>query len=219
MATINVCFLEDLKLFYNKYLNIGLSDRYFDDLINRYFSIWCSKYVDTTNLNAISKASFSEKDYSKLLKNDREFLNFIPFTCVKGGEYYDIVIDSFGNISKFVFNAKSDISERQILQQYINQSIYSLLANFPDTLEKQEMLVEVENAILQNVLVSKIFKAVYEKIVFERNLVDASIFALANAKIFSYEDSLQEFINYEDLFRTKLVNSLSRRSVKKSILI
>ena len=57
-------------------------------------------------------------------------------------------------------------------------------------------LNQVKDMILQNILVSKIYKAIYEEIG-KTDLIQASLFALANAKIFSYDDELKGKLNYE----------------------
>lgn len=209
----NMSFEEELVLFYNKYLNIGLEENYLVELVNRYLKIWKQKKINKDNLSNIDIKSFtfSDEDYNKFSKLDQEFLNFYHLSCIKINEDFDIVIDAFGNICRFIFKTELDIAEKQALCQYLNQNIFTFLASLPNNLENQEIFVEVENIILQNILASKIFKAIYERIALESDLIQASVFALANSKIFNYDNELKEKLNYEELFKTKLAYSRSRR--------
>lgn len=205
-------FIEELKLFYNKYLNIGLGDQYLEGLIKRYTLMLDAK-KDLSNSTSLTmeEFTFSEDDYKNFSKIDQEFLNFIPFSCISLNDKIDIVIDAYGNINRFIYKKNLDLPEKQELNNHLHQSIFNFLEEQANNYEYLDVYEEAENIILQNLLVSKIFKAIYEAIVSENNLIEASIFILANPKIFSYEDNLNKLINYEELFKNKLAYSRSRR--------
>lgn len=209
---------DDLILFYNKYLNIGLEENYLLDLAKRCANLWKQKFTDleTVKEMKIKDFSFTEQDYASLSKTDHEFLNFYPISCIHMNEDYDILIDEFGNIRRIFFKQDLDIAEKQDLLKYINQSIFSLLHELPESIEQHNALNEAGNIILQNILSSKIYKAILEKIEeeeqdAEKKILMTSLFACSNIEILSYDARIREELDYESELNTKFVHSRSLR--------
>lgn len=209
---------DDLILFYNKYLNIGLEENYLLDLAKRCANLWKQKFtgLETVKEMKIKDFSFTEQDYASLSKTDHEFLNFYPISYIHMNEDYDILIDEFGNIRRIFFKQDLDIAEKQDLLKYINQSIFSLLHELPESIEQHNALNEAGNIILQNILSSKIYKAILEKIEeeeqdAEKKILMTSLFACSNIEILSYDARIREELDYESELNTKFVHSRSLR--------
>ena len=213
----NVNYEEDLIFFYNKYLNLGIGEGYLYDLMDRYMNCWKKKEqgMNPTNgsisIQDIPKYRLNEEDYRNFSRVDQEFINFYHTTTIEVNEDYDVVIDAYGNITKFIFKKELSSVERQELSAYINKNIFNLLHELPQRIELENAISAAENTLLQNILASKINKAVFEKIRKEENDLSAAIFGVANSKVFSYDDSLKQNLDYEELFGKKLSHSRSLR--------
>ena len=120
-------------------------------------------------------------------------------------------MDSVGNIEAFNFDGQVDEMEAKELNQNIGLNIFTFLKKLTPGLNQLDKKEEAENYILQNILSSKIYKAIYEKIMQDGNVIKASLFALANREIMEYEDKLKENLDYENLFERKAAYSRSRR--------
>ena len=191
----NKSYEEELIVFYNKYLNLGLGEGYLIGLTKKCAELWQKKGFKKENQNPfVSKYEISYEDYASLTKLDQEFMNFYNFSAITINDDYDSIIDSFGTIIRFDFKKELDKTEEQELSQYVNQNILDFLKLLPEI--PTGTLNQVKDMILQNILVSKIYKAIYEEIG-KTDLIQASLFALANAKIFSYDDELKGKLNYE----------------------
>ena len=115
------------------------------------------------------------------------------------------------DVKSFEFDDSTNEIEQNELIKNIGLNIFEFLNKLTPGLDKDEKEEEAENVILQNVLSSKIYKAIYEKIMQEENLMKASLFALANREIIEYEEELKETLDYEKLFVKKAIRSRSRR--------
>lgn len=213
-SVVPASYEDELILFYNKYLNLGLGEGYLTELISRCAKLWSKKdLTKETNLSKrnLKKFSLSEEDYAKLPKLDQDFINFFYCTYLRVTNNYGVIFDSFGTIKSFEFDESISDIEQKELSKNIGLNILDFLNQLTPGLDKDEKLEEAENIILQNILSSKIYKAIYEKIMQEENLMKASLFALANREIIEYEGELKESLDYEKLFVKKAACSRSRR--------
>ncbi len=211
---VPACYEDELILFYNKYLSIGLGEGYLSGLINRCATLWLKKEIpEDKKLTAKNLRHFSinSKDYARLPKLDQDFINFFYRTYMRIDDKYGVIMDSLGNIEAFNFDGKASEVEMVELNQNIGLNIFTFLNKLVPGLNEIDKREEAENYILQNILSSKIYKAIYEKIMQEGGIVKASIFALANAEIMEYEDKLKENLDYENIFPRKAAYSRSRR--------
>ena len=205
---------EELILFYNKYLNTGLWEGYSPILVNMCVKLWNekeSRKVKNLREEDLQRLSFNSKDFASLSNLDRDFLSFYPVINLNITKDYSILMDSLGNIKKFQFKSYVDLAEEKELKENVGRSIFEFLNKFENSSDIQSFQEIAENAILQNILVSKIYKAIYEKLEKEKGIVKASLFALANASIISCDEKLQKMFNYEELFQSKLTYTRSRR--------
>lgn len=192
---------DELVLFYNKFLNIGLGEGFLVEIVKKCSNKW------------LNDRSFTEEDKNKQVifnKMELEFLSFKPTRNIKIGEDYIITIDAYGHIIKFQFNPNFDLSQRMELESYLNESIFTLLENLPFDTEVMEAQEKAQNMILQNILVSKIGKAIYEKIKSESFLA-ATQFKNKNITLITYEENLRSELDYEEEFKSKLASSRSLR--------
>ena len=209
---------EELILFYNKYLNTGLWEGYLPILVNKCINLWNekeSRKVKNLREEDLQRLSFNSKDFASLSNLDRDFLSFYPVINLNITKDYSILMDSLGNIKKFQFKSYVDLAEEKELKENVGRSIFEFLNKFENSSDIQSVQEIAENAILQNILVSKIYKAIYEKLEKEKGIVKASLFALANASIISCDEKLQKMFNYEELFQSKLTYTRSRRQDKR----
>lgn len=205
---------EELILFYNKYLNTGLWEGYLPILVNKCINLWNekeSRKVKNLREEDLQRLSFNSKDFASLSNLDRDFLSFYPVINLNITKDYSILMDSLGNIKKFQFKSYVDLAEEKELKENVGRSIFEFLNKFENSSDIQSVQEIAENAILQNILVSKIYKAIYEKLEKEKGIVKASLFALANASIIFCDEKLQKMFNYEELFQSKLTYTRSRR--------
>lgn len=205
---------DELILFYNKYLNLGLGEGYLTELVSRCAKLWSKKRLSKTedlSKKNLNKFCFNIKDYASLSNLDQDFINFFYCTYLRITSNYGVIIDSFGTIKSFEFDDSTNEIEQNELIKNIGLNIFEFLNKLTPGLDKDEKEEEAENVILQNVLSSKIYKAIYEKIMQEENLMKASLFALANREIIEYEEELKETLDYEKLFVKKAIRSRSRR--------
>ena len=203
-----------LLLFYNKYLSIGLGEGYLSGLINRCATLWLKKEMPKgKNLSQKNLHHFSinSEDYASLSKLDQDFINFYYRTYIRVDNKYGVIMDSVGNIEDFHFDEQVDEMEAKELNRNIGLNIFTFISKLTPGLNQLDKKEEAENYILQNILSSKIYKAIYEKIMQEGNVIKASLFALANREIMEYEDKLKENLDYENLFERKATYSRSRR--------
>lgn len=205
---------EELILFYNKYLNTGLWEGYLPILVNKCINLWNekeSRKVKNLREEDLQRLSFNSKDFASLSNLDRDFLSFYPVINLNITKDYSILMDSLGNIKKFQFKSYVDLAEEKELKENVGRSIFEFLNKFENSSDIQSVQEIAGNAIIQNILVSKIYKAIYEKLEKEKGIVKASLFALANASIISCDEKLQKMFNYEELFQSKLTYTRSRR--------
>lgn len=205
---------DELILFYNKYLNLGLGEGYLTELVSRCAKLWSKKRLSKTedlSKKNLNKFCFNIKDYASLSNLDQDFIHFFYCTYLRITSNYGVIIDSFGTIKSFEFDDSTNEIEQNELIKNIGLNIFEFLNKLTPGLDKDEKEGEAENVILQNVLSSKIYKAIYEKIMQEENLMKASLFALANREIIEYEGELKESLDYEKLFVKKAACSRSRR--------
>ena len=90
----NMSCEEELLLFYNKYLNVGIGEGFLLELARKYAQNW-----------QIQKSESEENNPSVLFNQlELDFLAFNKFKSVRLAEDYTILIDSLGNIINFLFN-------------------------------------------------------------------------------------------------------------------
>ena len=211
---VPMSYENELILFYNKYLSIGLGEGYLSGLINRCATLWLKKEMPKgkkpTKKN-LRNFSINSEDYASLSKLDQDFINFFYRTYMRIDDKSGVIMDSVGNIEAFNFDGQVDEMEAKELNQNIGLNIFTFLNKLTPGLNQLDKKEEAENYILQNILSSKIYKAIYEKIMQDGNVIKASLFALANREIMEYEDKLKENLDYENLFEKKAAYSRSRR--------
>ena len=213
-----VSYKEELVLFYNKYLNIGIGEMYLTRLVKKYHKIWMNKKekVDSSiqSRTIFQKAyllKMNEQDYYLFNKVEQEFVNFYPTSVIEINDDYDIVIDQMGMIQAFFYKTEVTVEEKSELESFIGTSIFSFFDVVSLGIQKEAALKAAEDVILQNILASKIVRAVFEEIAQEENQLSASLFAVTNAQLFQYEDDLTQCFNYETRFSNKLARVRSLR--------
>ena len=214
----SMSYKDELVLFYNKYLNIGIGEMYLTRLVKKYHKIWMSKKekVDCSiqSRTVFQKAyllKMNEQDYHLFNKMEQEFVNFYPTSLIEVNETYDVVIDQMGMIRAFFYKTEVTVKEKSELESFIGANIFSFLDVVTLGTQKEAALKAAEDVILQNVLASKIARAVFEEIAHEENQLSASLFAVTNADLFQYEDDLALVFNYEERFSNKLSRVRSLR--------
>lgn len=212
---VKMSYEEDLVLFYNKYLNLGIGEGYLLILVNKCIQNWqalmnskdAEKIIASGNFAELKSLGSNPVSFTKL---DQEFLKFYQTATMKVNEDYDIVIDEYGNIINFNFKRNLSSIEQDLTKE-IHQSIFKFLNRMPKSIEVLDAKRQAENVILQNTLVSKINKVVYEGIKTKDSIVSASIYAIAERDTISYEENLVKSVNYEKLVQKKLSRSRSLR--------
>lgn len=197
----NMSCEEELLLFYNKYLNVGIGEGFLLELARKYAQNW-----------QIQKSESEENNPSVLFNQlELDFLAFNKFKSVRLAEDYTILIDSLGNIINFLFNENIDLVEKTELERYLHKSIFKLLESLPSDERSIQVKEEVQNMILQNILASKIRKLVFEIIKASKGYLAATHFKNKNASLMNYEEMLKDELDFEELFANKLVFSRSLR--------
>ncbi len=197
----NMSCEEELLLFYNKYLNVGIGEGFLLELARKYAQNW-----------QIQKSESEENNPSVLFNQlELDFLAFNKFKSVRLAEDYTILIDSLGNIINFLFNENIDLVEKTELERYIHKNIFKLLESLPLDERSIQVKEEVQNMILQNILASKIRKLVFEIIKASKGYLAATHFKNKNANLMNYEEMLKDELDFEELFANKLVFSRSLR--------
>ena len=197
----NMSCEEELLLFYNKYLNVGIGEGFLLELARKYAQNW-----------QIQKSESEENNPSVLFNQlELDFLAFNKFKSVRLAEDYTILIDSLGNIINFLFNENIDLVEKTELERYIHKNIFKLLESLPLDERSIQVKEEVQNMILQNILASKIRKLVFEIIKASKGYLAATHFKNKNANLMNYEVMLKDELDFEELFANKLVFSRSLR--------
>ena len=191
----NMSCEEELLLFYNKYLNVGIGEGFLLELARKYAQNW-----------QIQKSESEENNPSVLFNQlELDFLAFNKFKSVRLAEDYTILIDSLGNIINFLFNENIDLVEKTELERYIHKNIFKLLESLPLDERSIQVKEEVQNMILQNILASKIRKLVFEIIKASKGYLAATHFKNKNANLMNYEEMLKDELDFEELFANKLV--------------
>ena len=197
----NMSCEEELLLFYNKYLNVGIGEGFLLELARKYAQNW-----------QIQKSESEENNPSVLFNQlELDFLAFNKFKSVRLAEDYTILIDSLGNIINFLFNENIDLVEKTELERYLHKNIFKLLESLPLDERSIQVKEEVQNMILQNILASKIRKLVFEIIKASKGYLAATHFKNKNANLMNYEEMLKDELDFEELFVNKLVFSRSLR--------
>ena len=197
----NMSCEEELLLFYNKYLNVGIGEGFLLELARKYAQNW-----------QIQKSESEENNPSVLFNQlELDFLEFNKFKSVRLAEDYTILIDSLGNIINFLFNENIDLVEKTELERYLHKNIFKLLESLPLDERSIQVKEEVQNMILQNILASKIRKLVFEIIKASKGYLAATHFKNKNANLMNYEEMLKDELDFEELFANKLVFSRSLR--------
>lgn len=197
----NMSCEEELLLFYNKYLNVGIGEGFLLELARKYAQNW-----------QIQKSESEENNPSVLFNQlELDFLAFNKFKSVRLTEDYTILIDSLGNIINFLFNENIDLVEKTELERYLHKNIFKLLESLPSDERSIQVKEEVQNMILQNILASKIRKLVFEIIKASKGYLAATHFKNKNANLMNYEEMLKDELDFEELFANKLVFSRSLR--------
>lgn len=203
---------EELMLFYDKYLNLDFDGNILlgimKDMLN--YAEEKEEQVEPAYISSLQKYVIDENDYPYLTPTTREYIQFFKESYLSINEDYGVYINSLGEITQFVFNNELSIPEQQELSKFTNQSIFIYLNYLEDDLTKEQARINAQNIILQNILTSKIYKAVYEKIE-EKSILKALLFATANRPIFSYEESLNAKLDYAHEFKNNLAISRSLR--------
>lgn len=192
----NMSCEEELLLFYNKYLNVGIGEGFLLELARKYAQNW-----------QIQKSESEENNPSVLFNQlELDFLAFNKFKSVRLAEDYTILIDSLGNIINFLFNENIDLVEKTELERYLHKNIFKLLESLPS----DERSIQVKEEV-QNILASKIRKLVFEIIKASKGYLAATHFKNKNANLMNYEEMLKDELDFEELFANKLVFSRSLR--------
>ena len=192
----NMSCEEELLLFYNKYLNVGIGEGFLLELARKYAQNW-----------QIQKSESEENNPSVLFNQlELDFLAFNKFKSVRLAEDYTILIDSLGNIINFLFNENIDLVEKTELERYLHKNIFKLLESLPS----DERSIQVKEEV-QNILDSKIRKLVFEIIKASKGYLAATHFKNKNANLMNYEEMLKDELDFEELFANKLVFSRSLR--------
>lgn len=203
-----VSYEEELILFYNKYLNIGLGEGYLYNLVNKLAELWKKEnQVAIKNKNA---KNFKSEAQPFLWKAEQDFFAFFPHPTLSINSDYKITLDAYGTITDFLFNHNLSDVEKEELSKNIGTNIFAFLQKLEPSLEQQDAIEAAENIILQNILASKIYKAMYEKLKKESEL-EANAFANEKAEIINFDETLKETFDYEESFKAKLAHSRSRR--------
>lgn len=197
----NMSYEEELLLFYNKYLNVGIGEGFLLELARKYAQSWQDQKPE------------SEKNNPSILFNQLEldFLEFNEFKVISFTDDYTIIIDSIGNIINFLFKANFDPVQKVELEKYLNKSIFKLLESLPSDEKTMQIKEDVQNMILQNILASKIRKLIFEIIKASNGYLAATHFKNKNAKLMNYEEMLKNELDFDELFANKLVFSRSLR--------
>ena len=199
MKTISksVSYQEDLILFFNRFLNLEANDSFLISLVERLTKYWVEKLEE-------------EQERTEKFSNlDQEFFKFYESATLEINEQYDVIIDSYGSIIYFILKKERTKEEINNLYRNLNTNIFSFFALINEPKYK-ESFQQAENIILQNILVSKITKAIAEQL----RMIDeitAARFILANKEKFCYDDNLKNSLDYEEQFKSKLIRSRSLR--------
>ncbi len=211
---------DNLILFYNKYLNAGkVGEDYFFKLIANYVDAWQAKMKTVQKLDqdpqllgeTLNKLKISEEDIKTISYFDHDFQVFYQANYIRINEDYGVIVDAYANIIRFDFYKDLDWSEISMLYKYINKNIFTLLSKLERNIGVIEASEQAKDMLLQNLLVSKLEQAVYSVIKERNGNLQASLFAVANAEIFDYENRLADELDYEAILRSKQSCSRSRR--------
>lgn len=211
---------DNLILFYNKYLNAGkVGEDYFFKLIANYVDAWQAKMKTVQKLDqdpqllgeTLNKLKISEEDIKTISYFDHDFQVFYQANYIRINEDYGVIVDAYANIIRFDFYKDLDWSEISMLYKYINKNIFTLLSKLERNIGVIEASEQAKDMLLQNLLVSKLEQAVYSVIKERNGNLQASLFAVANAEIFDYENRLADELDYEAILKSKQSCSRSRR--------
>lgn len=187
--------LEEVIEFYNRYLEIGNYDEFYIlNLIEELSNIFISK-VNNTNIFANLGSSlifqellFNENDLKDLSLFSKSIISFSHGDSIFldfGGIAY---VDRFGSIV-YVDNAT-------VLQQSNCKNILTFAKELDLCLAK----TQANNFIMQNILCSKVFNAVKEKIEATSGVFYAGLFQLIYASVLKYEEMLEaKNVLFEDV--------------------
>ncbi len=174
--------MDELNIFAEKYLGFTMDDTVFlNKLVLKLETCFKEKMGNLTKPEEIFKLNYTEEDYSLLCYFERECVNFKESFLLD-----NILIDKFG----FIIMAPST--------ELFGKNILEL-----------ENLSEIKHGLLNNVLASKIFQAILERIKNE-NKDAGETFLIVNEGIISYEKKLLEKI--------KLINFKKEQQIRQKSL-
>lgn len=201
--------IDDLMMFYNKYLKLENDNSHILELINELANSFLNKSESSTRgANEIFKLAFNQDDYSKLNATDKGFLNFYSIACITLDEDISLFINSVGEIISIDFSKNISLEERESWNAYINRNILEVADELNIPYDKVE---EAKCTLLQNVLASKIFKVTMEHIKNEYGLSLAIKFGIANLNIVEMEENLNRSLDTERLYENHINRTRSQR--------
>lgn len=189
--------IEELFLYYNRYLAHDNDEYYLLYLIRDLTNIFISK----TPSNGIYDENF---DVLNLKYNEKDLVNLSPFAkeCIRfwSGASINIANDIIAYIDRF--GTIVSIENKNNIEYVKKENIFEFLDEntFLDLDEKSRK--DAWNVISQNRLTSKIYKAVYEAIFDTIGERHAAIFKLVNGEIIDFDEKLlNKYNKIEQLYK------------------
>lgn len=204
-------YKEELALFYDKYLNLanGFGENYLNELMVKYLHVW-EQFIKTLGVEDLQEGerilipALKEEDLKDFSSQELEFLNFQTKTVINFNEDYNLVVDAYGMIEGFDYKRPMDTTEQMLLNKNVGSNVFTFLKTIPSSYESDLAQEQAENIILQNVLVSKIHKAMFAEIKNAYGPLKAAFFAAWTTKMINYDDTITALVDYENIFTRRI---------------
>jgi len=191
----SVSSIEELLLFYNKYLALDNDEVFLLNLVTNMTNIFNAKIPAEKKERVyeipLEELKYNEMDFANMSMFARKCVNFWDTATIIISNLCEIKINSFGNILEI----NSIVPE---MLSFKNSDIFSFLEHFSYIEGVEKAKKDLYNVVMQNVLASKVYKAVSEQIRTTKGIYAANAFRLINYGIINYENTIASRIENKE---------------------
>jgi len=175
--------IEELLNFYNRYLGIENDEQDIKHIIVVLANSFISKISEKTTIGEVKTGElrFKSEDFARLTRFEVNCLKFYRTSSIKIDDNLTISIDAFGKITGFISASSKDLN--------LGLTNSTILDYFEKYGVSREAKRDLKNVIVQNILVSKIYKAILEDLQ-NKDYLTANLFYVTNAGVLNYEETL-----------------------------
>jgi len=183
----SVSSIEELLLFYNKYLALDNDEVFLLNLVTNMTNTFNAKIPTEKEQKVyeipLEEPKYNEMDFANMSMFARKCVNFWDTATITISNLCEVKINSIGNILEI-----NSINPE--MQNFNNSDIFSFLEHFSYLEGADKAKKDLNNVIIQNVLASKIYKTVSEQVRITKGIYASNAFRLINYGIINYENTI-----------------------------